>query len=368
MGLFLTERRSVTPGDLWASDGDWMTTRGYSVADAIKLSAVVACVNLRANLIGQLPYAAYRLVDGSPVQVPVQPKQIESPSRLPRSFWLRQMSISRDLWGNAVGVIAGRDAAGYPKGWEWVDPSRVTFDESGPDPVVRINGQVVPMVDLVVVPGFPVPGSMFGISPLQRSGLVELSHRAQEFGRDWFRNGTVPSVVLKSSVEDLTADQADGVRDRVTSNWRRRRPAVLGAGWDLEVLKMNADESQFLATMRHAQVDICQVFGVPPEEIGVATSGQAVTYANREQKAQQVLVNTMNVEFVLVQEVFTAQVPRPQFVRFNTGALLRTDLKTRYESYAIGISSGFLDVDEVRALEDRPPMPERDDEPPAGGD
>jgi hypothetical protein len=33
-------------------------------------------------------------------------------------------------------------------------------------------------------------------------------------------------------------------------------------------------------------------------------------------------------------------------------------LKTRYEAHAIGIDSGFLTVDEVRQLEDRPPLPE----------
>ena len=48
--------------------------------------------------------------------------------------------------------------------------------------------------------------------------------------------------------------------------------------------------------------------------------------------------------------------PKPQRVRFNTDALLRSDLKTRYEAHAIALSNGFLTVDEVRQLEDMPPM------------
>lgn len=43
--------------------------------------------------------------------------------------------------------------------------------------------------------------------------------------------------------------------------------------------------------------------------------------------------------------------------RWETGAFLRSDIKTRYESYAIGIGAGFLLVDEVRAKEDLAPLP-----------
>ena len=50
--------------------------------------------------------------------------------------------------------------------------------------------------------------------------------------------------------------------------------------------------------------------------------------------------------------------PRGQYVKFNTGALLRTDLKTRYESYALALAGPqpWLTVDEVRELEDREPI------------
>lgn len=358
------ERRAVSFQDVWGSGGDWSKDGAYSVLDGLKLSAVIACVNLRANTIGQLPISAYRPgPNGLPVLVPTQPKLIAAPSKMPRSFWLRQMSISRDLWGNAFGAIIARDAAGWPSAVEWLDPTKVHITETATmvRPRVTYNGQLFPLEDLVVVPGFPVPGSQFGISPLQRSGLVELSHRAQEFGRDWFRNGAVPSSIIRSD-QPLDQETADRIRERVSSSWRRRRPAVLGSGLTVEHVKVDADESQFLATMRHVQVDICQVFGVPPEKIGVASSGSSVTYANREQQVQQFLVDSINADLVLIQEVLGALLPRPQFVRFNTGALLRSDLKSRYDSYKVALDADFLTVDEVRELEERPPIGDRSEE------
>ena len=48
--------------------------------------------------------------------------------------------------------------------------------------------------------------------------------------------------------------------------------------------------------------------------------------------------------------------PRPQFIRFNADVFMRADTKTRYETHAIGIEAGFLQVDEARDYEDKPPL------------
>lgn len=356
MGLFRRERRAVSFQDVWGTGGDWGDAAAKA-SDAMALSAVIACVNLRANIIGQLPLDAYRYgPDGSSLRVARQPLLVANPNpKVTRSVWLRQMSISRDLWGNAIGLIVGRDAAGYPSTVEWLNPQTVRFDESTGRLAATINAFAVPVADLLIVPSFVVPGSQVGIAPLRRTGLVDLNRRAQDFGADWFRNGAVPSMVVRAD-QELTVTQAQEISDRMTAKWRARKPAVIGAGLSVDQFAVKADESQFLETLRHVQVDICQVFGVPPEEIGIATAGSSVTYANREQRVQQILVNSLNADLVVVQEILTANTARPQFVRFNTGALLRSDLATRYASYQTAITAGFLDVNEVRALEDRPPI------------
>jgi len=363
-----TERRDVSYQDVWGRGDEWNPEGRGSRSDSLALSAVVACINLRANTIAQLPLKAYRMgPDGLPVELPSQPQLVEMPSALPRSQWLRQMSISRDLFGNAFGMIVGRNVAGWPTAVEWLDPTKVTTRQKyvGAPLEFTFNGKPVAAADIFLVPGMPIPGSPLGISPLERSGLIDLARRAQDFGHDWFKNGAVPSAILYSD-DVLDQEQADRIRASVQSSWRKRRPAVLGSGlrWE-KVSTSDVNESQALATMRHLQVDICQIFGVPPEKIGIASSGQSITYANREQQAQQYLVDSVNSDLVLIQEVFTANLPRPQFVRFNTGALLRSDLMSRYSAYSTALAAGFLSVDEVRELEDRGPLPAPTTPPPA---
>jgi len=48
--------------------------------------------------------------------------------------------------------------------------------------------------------------------------------------------------------------------------------------------------------------------------------------------------------------------PQPRIAKFNRGAILEMDLKSRYESYGIGIENRFMVPSEVRALENRPPF------------
>jgi hypothetical protein len=59
---------------------------------------------------------------------------------------------------------------------------------------------------------------------------------------------------------------------------------------------------------------------------------------------------------VRIEKALSDLMAQPRYVKFNLNALLRGDLKTRYESYAIGISAGFLEVNEPRDWEELPPL------------
>ena len=46
------------------------------------------------------------------------------------------------------------------------------------------------------------------------------------------------------------------------------------------------------------------------------------------------------------------------YVKFNMGALLRGNLKDRYEAYNTGRLGGWLCVDEIREFEEMDPLPD----------
>lgn len=325
---------------------------------ALEVAAVVACVGLRAGAFAQLPLKAFRDRNGVPEVVSPQPSLFATPSdTVVPSVWKTQMSLSRDLWGFAIGQITAFDAAMYPTKVTWLDPSIVSPTVHAGMIEWRVAGQgTIDASTLLHVPSrWVMPGNPVGMSPLEASGLIELARRAQDFGRDWFRYGSVPSAILYSD-QTLTQEQADGIVERVLSKWRARKPAVLGAGLRYEPQSVKADESQFLETMTRVAHDIAISFNLPPEKIGAAISGSAVTYANREQNQTQYLIDSINPDLVVIQESMDRVTPRGMYALFNTGAFLRSDLTTRYAAYETGIRSGFLTVNEARAHEELAPL------------
>jgi phage portal protein BeeE len=81
-------------------------------------------------------------------------------------------------------------------------------------------------------------------------------------------------------------------------------------------------------------------------------------YSSPEQRATDYLTFCLRPWLHRLERSISTLLPRTQQAKFNAGAMVRADLKTRYEAHAIALASGFLTVNEVRALEDRGPLPE----------
>lgn len=330
----------------------------YDELDALRIAAVVACVGLRAGAFAQLPLKGYQDIGDVRTLLSPQPELLRSPSdAVVPSVWKTQMSISRDLWGFALGQVTAWDAAYYPARVEWIDPTTISHAMKGAEVVwTRRGAGILDPSSLVHIPSrWVIPGDPIGISPLAYSGLTDLARKAQDFGRDWFANGAVPSSIIYSD-QPLTEEQANGIVDRILSRWQARKPAVLGAGLKHETISVAANESQFLETCNKVAADIATSFNLPPSKIGAAISGQNVTYANRDQDQLAYLVDSINPDLVVIEESLDRHSPRSQYCKFSTGAFLRSDLKTRYEAAKIAIEAQFLHPDEVRKLEELPPL------------
>jgi HK97 family phage portal protein len=135
-----------------------------------------------------------------------------------------------------------------------------------------------------------------------------------------------------------------------------RAPAVLH-GARFEPISVRPEESQFLATLDSNVNAVARLYGVPPEMVGGSTAGP-LAYTSPEMRSLDLLTYTVRGWLVRLENAITALLPSNQHARFNAGGMVRVDLKTRYEAHAIAIAAGFLTVNEVRALEDRGPLPE----------
>jgi HK97 family phage portal protein len=108
--------------------------------------------------------------------------------------------------------------------------------------------------------------------------------------------------------------------------------------------------------MRYGREDVALLFDVPGEWIGAPSQGSSVTYANREQRAQDLLAFRLGPAIARRERALSRLTVRGQYVKLNTAGLLRTDLAGRMAAYEKGLKLGVYGHDEVRALEERPPL------------
>jgi hypothetical protein len=76
-----------------------------------------------------------------------------------------------------------------------------------------------------------------------------------------------------------------------------------------------------------------------------------------EQNALQFVSMTLRPLAEKVEAAFSRLLPGDAFIKFNFADLLRADLEARVRSYSVGTQAGFYSTNDVRKLEDMPPVP-----------
>jgi HK97 family phage portal protein len=342
-------------------DMPWManTAAGMRVTSdtALRLSAVWGCVRLLADVVSELPVHVF--AKGTRDEVDPPPVLVTPASGTDLPDWLWQHMVSYLTRGNVMGLIVDREGLTRPSQIELVAADRVQpqVDRLTRSVTWRFDGREIDKADLWHKRAYPVPGEPLGLSPVgYLAQSIGVGLAAEAYGATYFRDATTPSGILTTE-GDLTPHQAAEAHERwKAARQNRRDTAILGGNIKFQAISIQPEEAQFIETMRFNVQQVCRIFGVPPEMIG-ADSGNSMTYANVESRDLSLLKYALQPWLGRLERAMNTLVPRGQYAKFNAAALLRTDLKTRYESYAIGLDKGFLTIEEVRALEDREPLP-----------
>jgi HK97 family phage portal protein len=341
---------------------------------ALQHSAVWACVDLIASAISTLPLYAYRRGDRDPL--PDLPPLLRQPSatmNLPD--WLYAALQSLLLRGNCYGQIVDRAGAGLlPAQVELLAPDTVAVTAEQGRLVIRVNGDEVDPASIWHVKAYTSAGNVTGLSPIAYARqAVGLGLAAEKFGAQFFGDGAIPTGMITTD-QRISSEHAEALKERWsarynTDRWQPthssgRGIAVLGDGAKFQPITIPPEESQFLETTRANVATVARYFRVQPELIG-GESGGSLTYANVEQRALDFLQFGLAPWLVRLETAISGLLSSTTHVKFNAGALVRTDLLTRYQAHESGIRAGWLLASEVRELEDRPPVAGIDDrEPP----
>lgn len=342
----------------WVAGGP--RASAVSAERAIALIPLYACVRLLADSIASLPLQAYRRLGDQRQPMANLPALLERPAARDNRFhWIHKAVVSLALRGNAYGLIVERDGFGFPTMIEWLHPDEVHVDESKPTlPVYYWQGQVVPTEQIVHIPWVVMPGRVVGLSPVQAfAATIGVGIAATEYGRSWFDEGGSPPATMRNTAKTIAPNESEEISNRLSARMRARKPLVFGSDWEFTAIKVNPEESQFIETLKLNATQVAAIYGVPPEKVGGETGG-SLTYNTVELNQIDLATTTLRPWLVRFESTLSDLLPERQFVRFNTDAMVRTALLDRYRAHAIALDAGFRNADEIRALEDLPPLPD----------
>lgn len=368
--------RILTPKDTmgWRGEGGRSESGEYvSDTTALSLSAVWACRNLICGTIASLPLMVYRTAPDGAREIardhPLYRVLHDSPNFEQTAVDFLDFTASAiELRGDAYARIlregsrivslvpihpdrvSVRRLSNGALEYRWTDDRGRQFTEAETQ-VLHIRG--------------PGGDSLGGMSTLEFGRQVfGLARAADRAAAGMFRNGLRPSGVL--SFENwLSKEHRDIAETKLTEKYlgtmNAGRPLILEGGATWAQITISPEDAQMLESRAFSVEEICRFFGVPPFMIG-HTEKSTSWGTGLEQQTLGFLKFSLRhrlrrVEQALEKQLFTpADRTQGMRIEFNLEGLLRADSKGRSAFYREMTQIGAMTINEVRALENLPPV------------
>lgn len=355
---FLDYADSFVPGFEERSSGivppPRSATSGVTTNDALSLASVYRSVSIIATAMKQLGIHVYR----DDAEVTPTPLVIRQPDiKVTREVWMEQTINSMALAGNAYWLI-GRNGRGETINLEVLNPfdMMIQTDDYGNALYYTYRGTIkYELKDVQHLAMMRVPGNVYGLGPIQAAQKELLNARdTRDYASVWFTDSGIPNGVLKSD-QMLSPDQAAAAKDawNLTAG-AKNGVAVLGNGLNYQPMYLNPRDSMFIESQAWNVQQVARLFGIPANMLMASVDGNSMTYTNMEQEQMAFVRYTLSQYIVEIESALSHLTTRGTMVKINVDSLLRSDTLTRYQAHAIAIASGWMTVDEVRAIEDLP--------------
>lgn len=338
---------------------------------ALKLSAVWACIRLRSQTIAALPlhlkdsdrkialdHPLYKIIHDAP-----------NADMCSSEFWEAQIA-NLDLWGNAycrINRLKGRVIS-----LDILDPQymRVKRGTAGDIHYLytknNVDGGEYAEAEILHFRGFTLDG-LIGLSPISyQAHAMGLQMDANNAAAQAFKNNLKAGGFLKTGDKILNSEQRKLMRESLAEfgkpenagKWMileaGMEPANMSSAW------INPQDAQLLESRYFGIEEICRAFGVPPQLIH-STDKSSSWASSAEQINQNFLTYSLNPTLKRIEQTITRKLLKPEERRkfypiFSVEGLLRADSAGRANFYSVLLQNGVMTRNEVRALENLPPV------------
>lgn len=345
--------------------------------NSLKQATVFGCLRVLSDTVSKLPIKIYKKTKGikkvtdhylGPL-LKLRPNPYMSAS----DFW-KCVEVQRNIYGNAYvaldfnnrGQIIGLYPLDSSKMQIFVDDvgllnssNRIWYiytDNLGHQIKFRND-------ELLHFKGLTTDG-IVGLSIIdQLKHLIQNGKSSEEYINKFFKNG----LQVKGLVQYVGDLNSDAERtfienfERMSSGLKNaHRIAMLPIGYQFQPISQKLVDAQFLENSQLTIRQIAAMFGVKMHQLNDL---DRATHTNITEQQRGFYIDTLQSILTMYEQeldyklFLNTEIRKGYYLKFNADAILRADIKTRYESYRIGIQGGFITANEVRQLEEKEALP-----------
>lgn len=357
----------------WLNLADFLGIDKNMDKDARSEATYFACLKILSEAVGKLPLKLLQKTkkDGviEATKHPLYNVVRNRPNRFMTSttFWSTN-EYYRDHFGNAVSMIVGfgKDMQLIPLDYSkleiWYDDGKLLSEI--PDVWYLYNaGEKYYKLSSEQVLHFKTSITENGIKGLSvreiLKSTIEGNKKAQRMQNALYDTGFTAKAVVQytGSLNDENVKKfLQNIENYAKGNVDAGKGLVpIPLGSTLTPLNTKLADNEFLELKKYSALQIAAAFGIKPVQINDYSKS---SYASSENQNLAFLVDTLlfilkqyeeELNYKLLSDL---EIKQGYFFKFNTGMLLRADMKTQIESITQAISNGLYTPNEGRAYLD----------------
>jgi HK97 family phage portal protein len=365
----LFESRAISFQTIWGTGGDIeVLNQSGTVVNpetVFRVNAIFSAVSLISDTISTLPVDSYIRRDGARFAFRPRPAWVQQPDvDTTKEAFYGSLIVSLLLDGNGF-VRVFRDGAGRVVNMTVLNPAKVEIRKDkvgGVTYVYEGEGKPLNKNELMHIPDVVRPGETRGISRVTALkdnfglALALESYAARFFGQGASTNGIIefPGNLTPEQAKQLV----DGFDARHKGFRKSHKTGVLSGGAKFVNTSVENDKAQFIDSRRMAVEDVARAFNIPPHLLGLPGTN---TYSSVEQNNIAFVTHTLRPIVQKLESAFTPLMANEPggttaFIKFTLDGLLRGDANSRFTAYSVGLQAGYLTINDIRRLEDLPPV------------
>lgn len=365
----LFESRAISFQTIWGTGGDIeVLNQSGTVINpetVFRVNAIFSAISLISDTISTLPVDSYIRRDGARFAFRPRPAWVQQPDiDTTKEAFYGSLIVSLLLDGNGF-VRVFRDGSGRVVNMTVLNPSKVEIRKDkvgGVTFVYEGEGKPLNKNEILHIPDVVRPGETRGISRVTALkdnfglALALESYAARFFGQGASTNGIIefPGNLTPEQAKQLV----EGFDARHKGFRKSHKTGVLSGGAKFVQTTVANDQAQFIDSRRMAVEDVARAFNIPPHLLGLPGTN---TYSSVEQNNIAFVTHTLRPIVQKLESAFTGlMVNEPggttAFIKFTLDGLLRGDANSRFSAYSVGLQAGYLTINDIRRLEDLPPV------------